>query len=359
MDRRAALLFVSVLLVSAGCLGTADETETPPYGESATIAEILEGHDENEFQGYRYTLSVRDTETGELRRESTVSIDYADGEMLVEEENIDDNSAIGPRRTSSATYVNLSSGVRYDRELDRPEKVDADKVVNQSLLPSIVGSISVNETLLTLEDTHEEAIFSYSTDSVTAEVVEVTNMSVSLTAEGFIRRLSIISDGFEYTAEFKKGGDVGVETPDWVDTDEAPRSFGAVSVEQKSGEITFVLIDPGSLDEIHLKGPGGASVSHGDLVVPGNVLRVRDGGFSKEEVSGGFVTPNDDECIIQHGRSEVAGQTVNLADIPCDGSGIEGLNGDDIRYETGAEYRIVGVVDGEEALIKSVSTQDE
>ena len=93
--------------------------------------------------------------------------------------------------------------------------------------------------------------------------------------------------------------------------------------------------------------------------MPGNVLRVRDGGFSKEEVSGGFVTPNDDECIIQHGKSEVAGQTVNLADIPCDGSGIEGLNGDDIRYETGAEYRIVGVVDGEEALIKSVSTQDE
>jgi len=234
--------------------------------------------------------------------------------------------------------------------------VDADKVVNQNLLSSIVGSISVNETLLTLEDTDEGAIFSYSTNSVTAGIVEVTNMSVSLTAEGFIRRLSITSDDLEYTAEFEDRGDMGVEMPDWVDTDETTRSFGAVSVEQKSGGLTFVLVDTGSLDKVRIEGPGGTSVSHGDLVVPGNVLRVRDDGFSKEEISGGFVTPNDDECIIQHGRSEVAGQTVNLADIPCDGSGIDGLEGDDIRYETGAEYQIVGVVGGEEAVIESVTT---
>jgi hypothetical protein len=366
MDWRVAFLFV--LLVSAGCLGTVDETpsqeeKTPPYGENVTIAEIVEGHDENEVQGYRYTLSVRDTETGELRRESVVKIDYADRKMFVEENDIGEN-------VTRTTYANLSSDIRYYRKLEgstyserQPVEMDADKMIEQHSVTGIFSPLPANETRLILEDNDEKSVFRYSTGSVTAGGIEATDMSVSLTAEGFIQGFSFTSEGLEYIAEVERRDDIDVETPDWADTDETAESFrsffGAVAVEQESEDIRFVIISPAALDKVRLDGPGGTSVSHEDLVQAGMNIMVRDGGFSEEEVDRKFMTPNDDECVIKHAKTEVAGQTVASADIPCDGSGIDGLEGDDIRYETGAEYQIVGVVDGEEAVIETVTTEQE
>lgn len=359
-----ALLFV--LLVSAGCLGTADETppqeeKTPPYGENTTISDITEGHDEDDVQGYRYMLSIRDAETGELRRELIARIDYAD-EGILTDENVTGEDV------SRTTYVNLSSGIRYvDRELGdsiypepEPEEVNPDEVVERYSLPATVGSLPANQTRLTLKETDEEGVFTYSVDSVTVEDTEVTNASVSLTAEGFIRGFSFTAEGLEYTAEVEKRGDIDLETPDWVDTEEAPSSFNfGISVDQTPGEVEFVFVHVGNLVEARLEGPGGASADIDGILAPGVVVKISDAGFSEDEIEGELVTPNEHECVIRHGEDEITGQPVDSADIPCDGSGIDGLEGDDIRYETGAEYRIVGVVDGEEAVIKSVTTGQE
>ena len=230
MDRRAALLFVFVILVSAGCLGTADEMppqeeKTPPYGENTTISDVTEGHDEDEVQGYSYTLRTRDTETGELRRELTTTIDYADERMLIDVNVVDEE-------VSRTTYVDLSSGIRYvDRELGdaiypepQPEEMDADEAVERYSLSGTVGSFPANETRLSVEETGEEGVFRYSTDSV-MEDTEVTNVSVTVTAEGFIQGFSLTAEGTEYTAEIKKMGDIEVEVPDWADTEEVSRTF--------------------------------------------------------------------------------------------------------------------------------------
>lgn len=90
-----------------------------------------------------------------------------------------------------------------------------------------------------------------------------------------------------------------------------------------------------------------------DVLAAGTQAQVQRGGFSEDNIQGELLAPNEDKCRILHGAAEVSGEAVDGADIPCDGSGVEGLFGDDVRYEAGAEYSLVGIVDGEESVIQT------
>jgi hypothetical protein len=179
-------------------------------------------------------------------------------------------------------------------------------------------------------------------DPVRTEDSEVTNVSVSLTEGGLVQRFSYTTDLSEYTGKVEGKGNINVEKPDWIDRDVAP----VASVAEESDKLIFKLM-PGNLDAVRLEGPNGASAemdTYGKLII---TVEIKEGGFSKEEINGNLVTPNVDECRI---LGYPAGQTADGADIPCDGSGIEGLDGDDIRYEADADYRFVSGTDGEEAV---------
>jgi hypothetical protein len=145
-------------------------------------------------------------------------------------------------------------------------------------------------------------------------------------------------------------GCIGAEEPG---TDSQTQSTKApvVSVAEEPGKLSFKLI-PGNLDVVRLVGPNGASVevdTEGELII---TVEIKEGGFSEEEINGNLVTPNADECRLLYG----AGQIADEADIPCDGSGIDGLEGDDVRYEADADYRFVSVTDSGEEAIQDVVT---
>jgi len=311
-----------VLLASAGCLGTADETETPPYGENATAAEISEEYNEDEVQGYRYTLSVRDAETGEPRRESTRTVDHADEEILADENFTWED-------VSRTIYVNLSSGIRYvDREMGdaiypepQPEEVDADEAVRRYSLSGVVGSLPANETRLSVEETDEEGVFGYSTDSVTVEGTEVTNMSVSTTAEGFVQGFSLTVEGLEYAAEVEERGDIDVKTPGWVNPEEVSRAF----------DVDRIAEDPSvyvGFSGVGVSGEGGAVYS----------IDARTG-----EPQWGFTEPDSGVTT----SPTVVDGTVYVG---SEGDRVYALNATDgtevWRYETEGEVTSPTVVDG-------------
>jgi hypothetical protein len=133
-----------------------------------------------------------------------------------------------------------------------------------------------------------------------------------------------------------------------------------VSTNQEAGEsIAFTVVDTGNLDYIQLIGPDGRrsiSGSTDDIIAAGATIEIKRGGFSQEEIEGNLVTPNDDECRIRHAANDVDGQRINGADIPCDGSGIRSMSGNDISYETGSDYQLIGIVDGSESVIQSVTS---
>ena len=145
------------------------------------------------------------------------------------------------------------------------------------------------------------------------------------------------------------------------DEESTPIPTAGISVSQEPGEsLVITIVTQGNVDRMVLEGPDGSrSVEMGDddVLSSGTQILVQRGGFSDDEINGELVTPNEDECRIRHAAEEVAGQTIERADIPCDGSGVEGLEGDVVRYEAFYEYRLIGVIDGEEGVIQAVRTR--
>ena len=150
-------------------------------------------------------------------------------------------------------------------------------------------------------------------------------------------------------------GCIGAEEPG---TDSRTQSTKApvVSVAEEPGKLTFNLI-PGDINAARLEGPNGTSIEmdiNEELLIL--TVEIKDGGFSEEEISGDLVTPNTDECRILRNPNYDVGQTVDRVDIPCDGSGIDDLEGDDLRYEDDGGYQFVSVADGEKEVIQDVVT---
>jgi len=151
-----------------------------------------------------------------------------------------------------------------------------------------------------------------------------------------------------------------------------------VQVDQEANEsVTISVVSVGNLDAARLAAPSGnrsASASTDDALQSGTRLIVEDGGVDVDtgltvlDSEGGSelvnVTEDDfSECKFVHGASgdiTVDGQDVwfdNSGDIPC--SGIPGLqDGDQIKYEAGGEYQLIGVINGQETVVQSVVAEE-
>lgn len=140
--------------------------------------------------------------------------------------------------------------------------------------------------------------------------------------------------------------------------------------------FTVTLVDTGNLDTAGIVGPDGersAFFSTDDAFAAGAELKVKRSGFNVRETKDGANLVGDEECRIRHGAKVVSGVRVNRADIGCSGehlkryaqnnpsnvidsSEVETIQtGQRIGYEAGAEYSLVGTVNGDEKVVVSFS----
>ena len=171
-------------------------------------------------------------------------------------------------------------------------------------------------------------------------------------------------------------------------------SSAGVTVDEEPGvSVTFNIVDPGNLDSAVLVAPNGnRSAEATDTVAAGTRVIIRDGGFennasisienvsdvnrqaiansigiSVSEVPKDLV--GDEECLIRHGSQVVRDLPLGGADIGCSAQilndfieenlGRGGFAGGKISYESGAEYELVGEVDGDQNVIQSVKTAED
>ena len=141
-----------------------------------------------------------------------------------------------------------------------------------------------------------------------------------------------------------------------------------VSVSQEANEsFTITVVSVGNLDGARLVAPNGnrsAAATTEDTLQSGTQLQVQRGGWDVDEIQGPILEPNDDECRFVHGEDEITveGQDLSVggADLPCDGD-FTNVNGPDmggavIDYQIG-EYQLIGIIDGQETVVQSVTTR--
>ena len=154
---------------------------------------------------------------------------------------------------------------------------------------------------------------------------------------------------------------------------------GVTTNEVPGQTLTFTITSTGNLDGAIITGPdGNRSADAEDVLGPGVRIIIDERGFpnsdtnvSKPPESIQNQIPGDDlvgdeECLVRHGEQEVRGATIGGADIGCSAQILEDLvtglgfdadfAGDEISYEADARYRLVGVVDGNEGVIQTVTT---
>ena len=136
-----------------------------------------------------------------------------------------------------------------------------------------------------------------------------------------------------------------------------------VSVSQDANEsLTITVVTVGNLDGARLVGPdGNRSADAADVLGSGLRVIVQNEGFDADDIQFGVpgVTDADDygECLVRHGEEEVRGVNVGGADIPC--SGIPGVvEGQEITYQAGEEYQLLGIIDGQETVVQSVTAEE-
>jgi flagellin-like protein len=140
-----------------------------------------------------------------------------------------------------------------------------------------------------------------------------------------------------------------------------------VQVDREANQsVSFNVVSEGNLDAARIVAPNGnRSARASDTLSAGLRIEIRDGGWDADEIQNlttpvnkALVEPSADECRVVHGQEEVRGSPVNGADLPCSGelsilgTTIE-LGGSPITYQTG-EYRLIGIVEGRESVIRSV-----
>jgi flagellin-like protein len=154
-----------------------------------------------------------------------------------------------------------------------------------------------------------------------------------------------------------------------------------VNVDQEANQsLTFTIVDPGNLDDGLVAAPNGnRSALIGDTLNAGVQIEINRGGFNDvQNTSDGDNLVGGEECRIIHGRETIAGFEVDGADIGCSGQtlatqaaagnldnvepdnnqALEGALGSEIDYEIG-EYKLIGVINGEQTVVQSVVTREE
>jgi len=164
--------------------------------------------------------------------------------------------------------------------------------------------------------------------------------------------------------------------------DVSSTSSAGVTLDEEPGfSVTFTIVDPGNLDSATVVGPDGArSAKATDTVQSGVEVIIQDGGFNQSNIQNVTLPPalgggeanlvGDEECLIRHGQQTVREFPVRGADIGCSAQRLQqvannnlglGLDiaGSEINYEAGAEYKLIGEVDGSENVIQSIETSED
>jgi flagellin-like protein len=164
-------------------------------------------------------------------------------------------------------------------------------------------------------------------------------------------------------------------------------SSAAVTAEEDPGtSITFTVVDPGNIDSATVVAPdGNRSAKATDTLQAGAKVIIQEGGFnaSKGEINNATIpgaitgTPGgkevnlvgDEECLIRHGQQTVRELPISRGDIGCSGKRLQqvannnlgtdlDIAGGEINYIEGAEYSLVGEVDGSENVLQSIETSE-
>jgi hypothetical protein len=162
-------------------------------------------------------------------------------------------------------------------------------------------------------------------------------------------------------------------------------STAGISTSQEANQsLTFTIVDPGNVDAGLIVSPTGNRSAQGStdsVLQAGAQVEIDRGGWDADEIdfanysSGGVNLVGSEECRIRHGAEVVSGIRVNGGDIGCSGQRLDEERppsgaipadaiedeeearsldlGDQINYQTG-EYKIIGIIDGNQQTIQSV-----
>ena len=138
-----------------------------------------------------------------------------------------------------------------------------------------------------------------------------------------------------------------------------------VSVDQDANQsLTISIVSPGNLDGARVVGPdGNRSADAADVLQAGTTVIIDRDLADNTDID---VIDDEDldldeddygECLVRHGQEEVRGVPVDGADIPC--TGIPGVvEGQEITYQAGEEYQLLGIIDGQETVVQTVTTEE-
>ena len=159
-----------------------------------------------------------------------------------------------------------------------------------------------------------------------------------------------------------------------------------VTVDQEANDsFTITIVTVGNLDGARLVGPDGNRSADAQAVLQSGVQTiVQNEGFDEDEVqqwsedagdyeTTGDVDPSDvaaaagiindrlvdnEECLVRHGNDAIRAITAGVggADVPCTGIP-EVVEGQEITYQPDAEYQLIGIIDGQETVVQTVTTQ--
>ena len=153
-----------------------------------------------------------------------------------------------------------------------------------------------------------------------------------------------------------------------------------VSVDQESNQsFAITVVTVGNLDGARLVGPDGnrsAAATTDDALQSGTRVVVDKDGFDEDDlqlleatVDGQDITLDEDDygqCKFVTGATDVSigGEDVetNGGDFPCEGleeatGGEVEQEGQEITYQAGEEYQLIGIIDGQETVVQSLTTQ--
>ena len=143
-----------------------------------------------------------------------------------------------------------------------------------------------------------------------------------------------------------------------------------VSVDEEANEsVTITVVTTGNLDGLRIVGADGErSAVIDDLLESGTQIQIQKDGYDEEELNAGAFSGfeidalfGEEECKVIHSKNEVDGidEEVGGADLPCSGNyGPLGEDkpGQDVTFEADSEYQLIGVIDGQETVVRTVST---
>lgn len=141
-----------------------------------------------------------------------------------------------------------------------------------------------------------------------------------------------------------------------------------LEVQEDENSLTISFVSSGNLDGAKVVGPNGAqSMNLGDAAQAGTRIVIHDNlstAFNTTNTSAGEDLVDGENCIVRHGLDDLHDVEVNGADIGCSGTRLveigasDSVSGSEIEFEKGAEYQVLGIVNGEENVIRTIETEE-